>query len=500
MFRQRETVPSLREDSPVTFGELPAGVSLEVDTSSMHAAANGNLNLTLTEPAAFSDFDAHSAMDLDTSAGQRGTPRYGSPRSAPVFALDSDDDDHGTQYESARSTPGLVNDSDDDDSDNSVSQQANESEDASAEAMVTPNERTTRKVKTGRISKKKPAKEKKVRDLSHLMARPFAPKLNTKPRQKPDPLPKFRVNNRPGTKFDRALRARQEKANQSGILVERCVETAENGGNVDEFLAKLRYELHALEHYDFVWEETIRDGTKLMQEGFPTILANPIFPWDIKGDARMIRTRWAKGDFDAHLLRGIATSKPRGEAPKSMVSNVIEKDYPHGSSAAVMGAKDLQNGQWWPKQICAVRDGAHGALMEGIFGISGKGAYSIVMSGSGYSDVDEGDVIKYCGTSGQASGPTPSTKRMMESWENGNPVRVLRSSGMKKNHSDYRPSAGIRYDGLYKVAESELLDAGTSMYRFTLRRCDGQDPIRYQGVEVKPHGHDANEYIRLYQK
>ena len=41
-----------------------------------------------------------------------------------------------------------------------------------------------------------------------------------------------------------------------------------------------------------------------------------------------------------------------------------------------------------------MRDGAHGEIEAGIHGQPGKGAYSIVLSGSGYSDIDEGNTLK----------------------------------------------------------------------------------------------------------
>lgn len=99
--------------------------------------------------------------------------------------------------------------------------------------------------------------------------------------------------------------------------------------------------------------------------------------------------------------------------------------------------------------------------------------------------------MKYCGTSGNADGPTPSTKRIMESRASGNPVRVLRSHKMKAAHSKFRPFVELRYDGLYRVANSELLDQDTSVWRFTLERCEGQTSIRYQGPEAGPTTWDS---------
>ena len=52
----------------------------------------------------------------------------------------------------------------------------------------------------------------------------------------------------------------------------------------------------------------------------------------------------------------------------------------------VFGHNGLTVGQWWPFQICALRDGAHGASIAGIAGGENEGAYSIVVSGK-YSSV-----------------------------------------------------------------------------------------------------------------
>lgn len=47
----------------------------------------------------------------------------------------------------------------------------------------------------------------------------------------------------------------------------------------------------------------------------------------------------------------------------------------------VFGHNGLVVGQWWPMQICALRDGAHGMRMAGIAGSQTTGVHSIVVSG-----------------------------------------------------------------------------------------------------------------------
>ena len=53
---------------------------------------------------------------------------------------------------------------------------------------------------------------------------------------------------------------------------------------------------------------------------------------------------------------------------------------PPPRSCDVVGHNGLTVGQWWPRRICALRDGAHGSSMGGIAGSANTGAYSIVVS------------------------------------------------------------------------------------------------------------------------
>jgi E3 ubiquitin-protein ligase UHRF1 len=38
-------------------------------------------------------------------------------------------------------------------------------------------------------------------------------------------------------------------------------------------------------------------------------------------------------------------------------------------------------------------------------------------------------------------------------WRKSQPIRVIRSSKLKKHHPQYAPAEGIRYDGLYKIVK-----------------------------------------------
>ncbi|KAI9881635.1 MAG: hypothetical protein M1830_000200 [Pleopsidium flavum] len=165
-----------------------------------------------------------------------------------------------------------------------------------------------------------------------------------------------------------------------------------------------------------------------------------------------------------------------------VMSYKIDDNYPH-RSGKVFGNNGMVNGQWWPLQICALRDGAHGMRMGGIAGSPTYGAYSIIVSGM-YADLDAdyGDLLYYSGSqSHDNTNPTTpvisnATKALQRSLENGKVVRVLRTSG---GDSNLCPSVGLRYDGLYQVKQQETRKnrRGGAYLRFRLERVVGQPPI-----------------------
>ena len=166
-----------------------------------------------------------------------------------------------------------------------------------------------------------------------------------------------------------------------------------------------------------------------------------------------------------------------------MITYKLDDSQPPHRSGKVFGHNGLANGQWWPLQICALRDGAHGMRMGGIAGSPTYGAYSIIVSGL-YADLDAdyGDRLYYSGSqSHDNTDPnTPvlsnATKALQRSRENGKVVRVLRASG---GESYYCPSVGLRYDGLYQVGreETKINRRGGAYLRFRLERVAGQPPI-----------------------
>ena len=149
----------------------------------------------------------------------------------------------------------------------------------------------------------------------------------------------------------------------------------------------------------------------------------------------------------------------------------------------IFGHNGLRVGSWWPMQLCALRDGAHGSKMGGIAGKKEKGAYSIVISGGGdgdYDDRDLGDVVWYSGSGDSRKEDQPLTnanQALIRSFSTQLPVRVIRSA---RAHSDFAPSDGFRYDGLYKVAWYGQVNGphGHQIWRFKMVRLPDQPPIR----------------------
>lgn len=176
------------------------------------------------------------------------------------------------------------------------------------------------------------------------------------------------------------------------------------------------------------------------------------------------------------IMRGILIVQGRIKAYK------LHPTAPR-ANAKVYGHNNLQIGSWWPMQIAALRDGAHGARMGGIAGNATFGAYSIVVSGAyDLLDNDFGDRLYYSGSSSHENKdpnkPVISTAAMSlrRSISTGKPVRVLRSGA---GQSQYCPSVGLRYDGLYTVTAECIAknSHGGAYVKFKLERNRDQGPI-----------------------
>jgi putative restriction endonuclease len=117
-----------------------------------------------------------------------------------------------------------------------------------------------------------------------------------------------------------------------------------------------------------------------------------------------------------------------------------------------------------------------------IVGNAREGAESIVLSGNYENDVDQGDRIVYTGEGGNHPGtgqqvadqePVRGNKALITSFEIRRPVRVIRGS---RHRSEYSPSEGFRYDGLYEVVRYvvERGKSGFVVYRFELTKLNAQ--------------------------
>lgn len=240
-----------------------------------------------------------------------------------------------------------------------------------------------------------------------------------------------------------------------------------------------------------------------VENGLPRIfLAQKAdYPWDLKADAWQLYLRWYKQDFRSELLRGIITRKTTDRSADRIDPEWLRNPLLK-CSANYHGEGNLVNGQWWPTQLCTVRDGAHGSAQGGIWGQKGQGAYSIVLSGANYRrDRDDGIEIWYSGTASKNNEPTENTQRLMETCEEfpERPVRVLRSSQLH-HKNPYRPEYGLRYDGLYHVVGMERIEEGKEDYVFRLVRLENQNPIRCEdNAARRPTKFEVAEYLRLKQ-
>jgi hypothetical protein len=94
---------------------------------------------------------------------------------------------------------------------------------------------------------------------------------------------------------------------------------------------------------------------------------------------------------------------------------------------------------------------------------------------------------------------TTATQSMITSSKIGNHVRVLRSSQLPKSNK-YRPSCGLRYDGLYQVKGYTESNQERQSCRFHLERIPGQQPIRFEGETKRPTNFEEIAYDRCKGK
>ncbi|THV43956.1 hypothetical protein BGAL_0794g00010 [Botrytis galanthina] len=183
---------------------------------------------------------------------------------------------------------------------------------------------------------------------------------------------------------------------------------------------------------------------------------------------------------DSGIMRGILWKQGGHVTLDDKKVHIFKKN------ARIHGHNGLTVGDCWPRQMAALRDGAHGAPQAGIVGDKKEGAYSIVISKhyDGF-DRDEGDIVYYSAPGAkesiikEADSENSGAMALRRSIVTKKPVRVLRSANCAWKN---RPAAGIRYDGLYRVTDhkDEINGKGGKFWRFTLkrlRRVDGSDQV-----------------------
>ncbi|KAI9567348.1 PUA-like domain-containing protein [Boletus coccyginus] len=150
----------------------------------------------------------------------------------------------------------------------------------------------------------------------------------------------------------------------------------------------------------------------------------------------------------------------------------------------------------WPTRKACCDSAVHRSIMNGVCGNRSDGAFSIALAGFYHDNEDGGDIIIYTGAGGRkrwTDSEPPKRLRMGpqtedQSWDDtsnralkmssltGKPVRVIRSW---KCSSQFAPTQGYRYDGLYKVVVCWTAKGrnGKDICRCRLERLPNQPPL-----------------------
>lgn len=140
----------------------------------------------------------------------------------------------------------------------------------------------------------------------------------------------------------------------------------------------------------------------------------------------------------------------------------------------------IEEGYFFEGRREMMKNSFHRNWAAGIDGNAIDGTAAIVLSGGYEDDEDDGDAIIYTG----AGGNDPNTGKQKEdqSWKNkgnagllvsmdtGLPIRVIRGH---KHKSEFSPSKGYTYAGLYSVVDAweEKGKSGFKICRFRLEYC-----------------------------
>ncbi|KAI7241555.1 hypothetical protein KC330_g612 [Hortaea werneckii] len=267
--------------------------------------------------------------------------------------------------------------------------------------------------------------------------------------------------------------------------------------------AGLRTQFETLSHYLHkapfmqVTGQLLRDNRVLhKQDGLqqifdPEYMAGVPYPDWLQADARELYNKWRNKNFETDIFWGLEAGRAATRHAEGRATT-IDWNAVNRVSCDHHGNESIVNGQWWPLQLCLLRDGVHGQSQQGIHGKKGHGAFSCVIAGGlapdnqPYPNIDEGDTVYYCGTDSNDGSVTEGTSRLIESKESGKPIRLIRSHNLK---NEYAPEKGFRYDGLYTIVDFEMLDPPNSKrqrHRFKMVRVPGQPPMRGTGDGKRP--------------
>ena len=155
-------------------------------------------------------------------------------------------------------------------------------------------------------------------------------------------------------------------------LMKNAKKEAANGEDLTQTFSKIRLRIQQMEFFTSLSQILVKKSGLLDDGGLQLIFENRVqgvnFPFDIRADADILYRKWMSGQIDPHLFRGIVTKTGTGKGDRGFKSHSIEQDFAGKVSCNYVGAGNLVNGQWWPLQLCAKRDGAHGEAEAGIHG------------------------------------------------------------------------------------------------------------------------------------
>ena len=155
-------------------------------------------------------------------------------------------------------------------------------------------------------------------------------------------------------------------------LLENAFNDARLGKDMTFAFSQISQRLQQMEFYPSLSPILIKKSKLLDENGFRAIFENRVkgvnFPYYLRADAEILSRKWTRGQIDPHLFRGLTTQTGKGQQDQGFTSHVFDNTFDGKVSCNYVGAGNLLNGQWWPLQKCALRDGAHGETEAGIHG------------------------------------------------------------------------------------------------------------------------------------